>query len=459
MDKHTEAKLPPGPVLSPFLQNLQRIFYPTRFLDYCAHRYGDPFSVKGDRLPAIFFSHPDALHRLFTSDPDQYGAIGSRTMRPLQGAYSIGELSGELHQQLRRFLSPSFHGKALQEHGNLIRETAEQIIAHWSVGKQIAIYKDMKEISLRIILHVVFGMQRGETFEELVQLLTVLMDDTLDTPSKVLRFRLFRKQIGPWHPQARILNLVKRIDQLLYREIEERKKFLDGEKNDTLTHLLRARDANGQPLADVIIRDQLMTLAFAGREPTAASLVWALYWSASLPEVSEKLRQEFCTTGPHPEHQTIAQLPYLTAFCQETLRLYPANIVGLTRIVKEPVEIGGFTLETGMSLLPCIYLAHMRQETYPDPLRFHPERFLEQRFTAYEYAPFGGGIRRCIAANFVPFEMKLVLFTILSRFQLALPRRQRRPVKLISHGPTLGPPYHIQMVVADQHLTDAERSA
>lgn len=154
---------------------------------------------------------------------------------------------------------------------------------------------------------------------------------------------------------------------------------------------------------------------------------------------------ELETLGVNPEPSDIAKLPYLTAFCQETLRIYPIAIATFVRIVKTPIEIMGYKLPENTVIIPSIYLAHHREEVYPQSQQFKPERFLERQFSPYEYLPFGGGSRRCIGMAFAQYEMKIAFFTILSRFQLSLVNK-RPVVHPVRRGLTLAAPAGMQMV-------------
>jgi cytochrome P450 len=107
-----------------------------------------------------------------------------------------------------------------------------------------------------------------------------------------------------------------------------------------------------------------------------------------------------------------------------------------------------YQFDTGTMLSACIYLTHHREDLYPEPKRFKPERFLERQFSPYEYLPFGGGNRRCIGYAFAQFEMKLVLATVLSNFQLALV--DNRPIKAVRRGITLTPSKGVPMIMTSQ---------
>jgi unspecific monooxygenase len=198
-------------------------------------------------------------------------------------------------------------------------------------------------------------------------------------------------------------------------------------------------------MTDVELRDELMTLLVAGHETTATSLAWALYWIHHLPQVREKLLQELDALDDNPDPSAIVRSPYLNAVCQETLRIYPVAMLALNRVVKSPLKLAGYEFEPGTVLIPSIYLTHHREDLYPEPKQFKPERFLERQFAPYEYLPFGGGNRTCIGMAFAQFEMKLVLATVLSRWQMEL--ADSKPVEPVRNGALLGPAQGVPMVV------------
>jgi len=135
----------------------------------------------------------------------------------------------------------------------------------------------------------------------------------------------------------------------------------------------------------------------------------------------------------------------LNAVCQETLRIYPVAMLALNRLVKSPLEITGYQFQPGTLLIPNIYLTHHREDLYPNPKQFKPERFLSGQFAPYEFMPFGGGNRRCIGMAFAMYEMKLVLATVLSRWQMEL--ADNKPVVPVRKGALLGPAKGVPMVV------------
>lgn len=232
----------------------------------------------------------------------------------------------------------------------------------------------------------------------------------------------------------------EKADQLIYQEIRERRENFDPQRTDILTLLMSSRDENGEPMTDEELRDELMTLLFAGHETTATAISWAFYWIHKLPEVREKLLVELDSLGENPDSSTIFKLPYLTAVCNETLRIYPVGMLTFPRKVKTPISLCGYQLEAGTIIMGSIYLTHQREDIYPQPEKFNPERFLEKQFSPYEFLPFGGGARRCIGLAFAQMEMKLILAKVLKTWSMKLVntdeiKPQRRGLVTGPNGP------------------------
>ncbi len=223
----------------------------------------------------------------------------------------------------------------------------------------------------------------------------------------------------------------------MYAEIQERRDNPDTSREDILSLMMAARDEQNQPMTDKELRDELMTLLVAGHETTASSLTWAFYWIHHLPEVRKKLLGELDGVDIKNDLSTIGKLSYLKGVCAETLRIYPIALIAFPRINKAPIKIMDYEYPPETQLMPCIYLTHHREDLYPQPKQFKPERFIEKQYSAYEYLPFGGGNRRCIGMAFALFEMKLVLTTVLKNFELSIVNNHQ--VKPTRRGATLAP--------------------
>jgi cytochrome P450 len=441
-----DRTLPDGPKMPVFLRLIKFVTRPIDYVEDFAKIYGDSFTVGGRKTPLVYFSQPEALQAIFAADANHLEAGGGNSgLSFLLGINSLLALEGDRHQRERQLLTPPFHGERMRNYGQTIEEITQQVINEWKPGKSFNVRHSMQEISLRVILRVVFGLDEGGNLQQLRQKISSLLE-FLGSPllSFALFFGFLQKDLGAWSPWGWVLRQIKQIDELVYTLIKERRAEVNSNRQDILSLMMSARDENNQPMTDVELRDELMTLLIAGHETTASGLTWALYWIDRLPKVQEKLLTELNNLGENPDPSIIARLPYLTAVCQETLRIYPIVMNGFPRRVKAPIEIMGYKLEPEVVIIPSIYLAHHREEVYPQPKEFKPERFLEKQFSPYEYLPFGGGNRRCIGMAFAQYEMKLVLATILSRFQVS--SVNKRPVRPVRRGLTLAAPAGMRMV-------------
>ncbi|MEH2054095.1 cytochrome P450 [Nostoc sp.] len=450
----TTYNLPDGPQMPRWLRMIKFISQPVKYVDDFAKIYGDTFTIRSVHSDnhLVYFSQPQALEQIFTADSSHFevgrGNIG---LRFLLGDRSFMLSDGERHQRQRQLLAPPFHGERMRAYGEEIREITRQVSNEWQIGKPFNIRESMQEITLRVILRVVFGLNEGQLFEELRRSLSDLLD-FISSPimSSAFFFRFMQKDFGAWSPWGWVLQQRQKIDQLIYALLRERRAESEQNRQDILSLMMAARYEDGQGMSDEELHDELMTLLVAGHETTASALTWAFYWIDHLPEVREKLLQELTTIGVNPDLSSVAKLPYLTAVCQETLRIYPIAMTAFVRVVKIPITVMGYELREGTAIIPSIYLAHHREEVYPQSKQFKPERFLERQYSPYEYLPFGGGNRRCIGMAFAQYEMKIVLATILSEFQISL--GNKRPVNPVRRGLTLAAPAGMRMIATPLRL-------
>jgi len=162
-----------------------------------------------------------------------------------------------------------------------------------------------------------------------------------------------------------------------------------------------------------------MTLLLAGHETTASALAWAFTLLTHVrPDALARARDDDA---------------YLDAVASETLRLKPPLPMAVRRST-EPVTLGDHVLPAGTRIAPSIYLIHRREDLYPAPRAFRPERFLDQGTETYSWLPFGGGIRRCVGAAFAQLELRTVLRTVLEAVDVKaggpLERTRRRAIVL-----------------------------
>ena len=439
--------LPDGPRLPALVQTLSVITQPISFLERCASRYGDTFTLRVlgiDSPPVIFISRPETIQAVFTYQCDDF-ELGKVThvFRPLVGERSLIMQEQYQHQRQRQLLMPALHREQLERHGNLICRLTALQIANWQVTDVIDPRSQLSEISLQVILQVVFGLNGGERYDRLRQLLTQLLE-AITSPLYSIQFfwPLLQQNLGDWSPWGSFLQQRQQIDTLIYAEITERRSQDLSERSDVLSVLMAACDEQGNPMSDLELRDQLMTLLLLGHETTASALTWAFYWLHQNPDSLKRLRQELKDIS---DPAALSQLPYLSAVCKESLRVYPIALITQPRKVRVPVQLEGYDLTPGTVVIPCIYLAQRRRETYADPSQFRPERFIDRKFSPYEFFPFGGGSRLCVGMALSMLEMKLILATVIARCEFTT--RSQQAVRPARRGITFVPPKDFRLTV------------
>jgi cytochrome P450 len=433
----------PGPAAPRTLQTVHWILDPVDYMRRHFQRFGDIIRIRFYGVnPANTYlvSDPASMQQILTNDtgrifssPGEFNEI----LASILGRSGTILLSGSRHRQRRQLVMPRFHGEVLQEYARSIAAITSEEIAGWPVGEVREMRPLMHAITMRVILKVVFGLDQGKRYETILNLLSRRLEMTA-TPvsSAVLFFPWLQNDVGPWSPGGRMRRRGEEIDALLFEEIEERRAAGRGDRTDVLSVLLHATDEKGEGLTDQELRDELMTLLVAGHETTATALTAALYWLHRTPTALEKLRQELQAMAASPEPEPLLRLPYLAAVCQEALRIHPVAMLTFPRRAEVPVECCGHLLSPGDVVMGSIYQLHQREDLYPNPDEFRPERFLERQYSPYEYMPFGAGVRRCVGAALAQQEMKIVLGMVVG--QLRLSPMNPKPVPQARRGVTLG---------------------
>ena len=415
--------LPPGPKLPVPVQTLGWITRPGPFMERCRERYGDTFTLRiANEDTWVMFSDPAAVKQIFTGDPKLlHAGEANGILRPIVGPNSVLLLDERAHLAQRKLLLPPFHGERMKAYGELMTAAAQTEIASWPAGEVIATRPAMQRITIEIVMRAIFGVSDTSGLERMRSALTSMLDWTTKPSRLVLLVVAGPKGIHRIPEYRRIMG---DLDAVIAEEVTRRRAAGDlAERSDVLSMLLSARhEDDGSPMTDAELRDELVTLLVAGHETTATALSWALERLARHPAAWERLRS--------------GDEPYLDAVIKETLRLRPVVPIVLRRL-KAPLEIGGHELPAGVSAVPCVYLMHRREDVYPEPRAFRPERFLEQPAGTYTWIPFGGGTRRCLGASFALFEMAAVLRVLARRCSSLRPdgvvpeRIARRSITLV----------------------------
>ncbi|MEL6927063.1 MAG: cytochrome P450 [Cyanobacteria bacterium J06600_6] len=429
-------------------QRIQWIAQPDKYMDSAMRQAPDLFQAEitgGEGY--VFVNHPEAMRQMVTSDRAKYfaGSKENGLLQPLVGDNSLLLIEGDRHKKRRKLLLPPFHGERMQAYGELICNLTRNIIEQLEPNKPFVARHITQEISLRVIFEAVYGLQDSDRSAELKQRVKKMLNIFESTfTSAFLFFPQLQQDWGAWSPWGNVVRQIKAIDEAIYQEIATRRTEDCSQRQDILSLMMSAQDEHGEGMKDYELRDELMTLMLAGHETTATAIAWGLYWLHRYPEIKAKLEAEIASLGADIDPMAIARLPYLDAVCKETLRIYPVAMLTFPRTVVEPTELMGHKLETGQVVMGCIYLMHQREDVYPEPQKFKPERFLEREFDTYEFFPFGGGKRRCIGEALAMLELKLVLATVVREYNLEL--EGSKPEIPARRGVTLAPKKGVQMI-------------
>jgi cytochrome P450 family 135 len=419
--------LPPGPATPGPLQLYRYLRDPVGLAEECRREFGETFTLRLSRVgELVLFSDPASVKRLFAADRENRLPPGrALVFEPVMGSRSVLLLEGEDHLRRRKWMLPPFHGERMRAYETVIAEVTEREIARWPVGERFRLQPRMQAITLEVILRAVFGLEDPGRRDALRLNLRRILALTASPLRQAMG--LATRPLGRFGPYRSFQSLLDRTDALLLEQIAERRADRGLEaRADVLSLLLLARDEEGEGMDDRELRDQLMTLLLAGHETTATGLAWTFDLLFRAPEAMERLRAEAKTD----------EVVYVDAVAKEALRVRPV-IFTVGRELRAPAELGGWELPAGTAAFPCIYMAHTREDVYPDPFAFRPERFLNGGPDTYTWIPFGGGTRRCLGAPFAQLEMRIVLREVLRR--TVLEPGSNRPERIAYRGVTLAP--------------------
>jgi len=427
----TRTDPPPGSKAPSLLQALRYARDPLGFLIHLQRRYGDIFSVSFPFFGRLYYvADPALVKAMFTGSPEQFhaGEANATVLEPALGPNSVLTLDDAPHMQQRKLLLPPFHGERVRGYGELIREMTVKQMETWPVGEAFALRPHTQRITLAVIMRAVFGVHDEERLERF----EALIDDFSKRVGLITTFPALRRNFGPGSPWPRFLRSRDRLDEFIYEEIGLRRKEVEvgGEgHDDVLSLLLQARHDDGTTMSDEELRDELVTVLGAGHETTATGLAWAMERLLRSPQVLSKLRNSIAA----------GEDDYLDATVKETLRARPV-IVDVARRLTAPAQIGGYELPAGSFVMAAIAALHYREDLFPNPEEFRPERFLDGKADNYAWIPFGGGVRRCIGAAFAEYEMRIILEEIVGRAALSAPdpRPERVKVRNITLAPGKG---------------------
>jgi cytochrome P450 len=409
-------------------------------------RYGPIFTLRLFHGNVVFMLGPAANHYVTVSHASNF-TWREGHFRDLIGLMGDGLLTidGEFHRRSRRIMLPAFHHDHIAASLDVIVEETTQALTELSPGARIDLYMWTRRLALRVAMRALFGLDPdGESARAIDA--AGLFEQALSYYSSEYVLRVLR---GPFTPWARLLQSARKLDTLIYSEISHRR--LSGERGeDILSLLLDAEDEDGNTLSDRQIRDEVMTLLFAGHDTTTSTIAFMFYELALNPAIVARLLAEqdaHLAGGTATASQLMSgELVELEMVLEETLRKYPPAWVGPRRSL-EPFEFEGHTVPGRAFVNYCSWASHHLPDVFTDPEEFRPERFSPQARAALPkgaYIPFGGGSRTCIGMRFGQLEVRTIATLILSRLTLSVPETFRMEIRQM---PTISPKHGLPMIV------------
>lgn len=417
----TNANLPAGPGAPALVQSLRYYRDPYGYLRDCWKRYGDWFTVK--QIPCgtiVYVAAPEAVRQLFVDPGSHLVAPINAYMEPVLGG-GLFLQDGGAHARERRWVASSLTAERLSSVAAMVAELAQAEVDAWPIGKPFAVRPELERLTLRVILRVLFGPSAADRAERIVPL--VLRLKSKDLVHSVLAALPFG--LASWRLSREAQRTLDVIDREIFSEIAGRKQ---GTATDAgvLAGLL-APLSDGSVPSERSIRDQVMTLIFAGHETVSTTLSWALERLVRHPAVMGELRRTLDAGDD----------AYADAVLLETMRQRP-TIADVGRELTSELSVDGRTVPAGARVCPAIALVHMRSELFPEPDAFRPERFAEgSRMRPWLYLPFGGGVRKCVGEALAMLEMREILRAIMQRVELRV--GDAPPERGVSNGVTIAP--------------------
>jgi cytochrome P450 len=450
----TRAPVAPGLPLFGNLLEFRRD--PLRFLCAMRETHGDVVEVAIGPMKTTLVSHPDLIEDILVTRSRlwQKDRFLQTSLRPVLGDGLLSS-EGDFWRKQRRLAQPAFHRDRIAAYAGMMVDQATRLVRTWREGEVRDVHRDMMRLTLAIVAQTLFGADVRDHAEDVGKALEAVLAVVAD-PVELLIPLLKRL---PTPKRKRFDRAVARLDTIIYRVMEERRRAASAETVDLLSMLLHAQDEDGSRMSDRQLRDECLTLFLAGHETTAINLSWTWLLLSRHPEVRRKLAAELDDVlgDRSATFADVPKLRYTGHVIAESLRLYPPAW-SLGREAREDVDVGGYRIPRGHQVWFCPWAIHRDARWFDEPDLFRPERWegdFAKRLPRYAYFPFGGGPRLCIGQAFAQLEAVLVLATLAHAFDVEVlqsPRPTPEP------SVTLRPRHGLRGRLSRRHFVSA-RSA
>ena len=445
-ERSASVPFPPGETRFSMARTRRFASEPLPMLLEAYERFGPVFTLRLFHGNVVFMLGPAANHYITVSHASNF-LWREGHFRELIGLMGDGLLTidGDFHRRSRRIMLPAFHHEHLVATVEAMLGEIERALDKLEPGRQIDLYFWTRRLALRVAMRALFGVDPDSARARSIDA-AGLFERALSYYSSDYVLRILRGPVTPW---GRMLRAGRKLDALIYSEISTRRR--SGERGeDILSLLLDAHDEDGNTLTDVQVRDEVMTLLFAGHDTTTSTVSFMFYELARAPELVARVQAEqdaqLVDGQPAAAQLVSGELSELEMVLDETLRKYPPAWVGPRRSI-EPFEFEGYEVPERAFVNYSSWASHHLPDVFEEPEQFRPERFTpEARGTLPKgaYVPFGGGSRTCIGMRFGQLEVRAIATLILSRFTLGLPGDFRLEIRQM---PTISPKHGLPMLI------------
>jgi cytochrome P450 len=451
-ERSAAVPFPPGETRLSLTRTRRFAEDPLPMLLEAYERFGPIFTLRIFHSNVVFMIGPEANHYLTVSHASNFTWRESH-FRDLIGLMGDGLLTidGEFHRRSRLIMLPAFHREHIAASADTIVEETNRALERFTPGATFDLYAWTRHLALRVAMRALFGLDPDGPQARAMDA-AVLFEEALSFYSSEYVLRVLR---GPFTPWARLQRAARKLDTLIYSEISTRRAT--GKRgHDILSLLLDAHDEDGSTLSDLQIRDEVMTLMFAGHDTTTSTVSFMFYELSRRPEIAARLIAEqdaqLQDGQPTASQLMSGELTELEMVLDETLRKYPPAWIGPRRSV-DAFEFEGRTVPARSFVNYCSWASHHLPDVFAEPDEFRPERFTPEARAALPkgaYVPFGGGSRTCIGMRFGQLEVRTIATLILSRCTLSIPDDFRLRIRQM---PTISPKDGLPATVAPRATT------
>jgi cytochrome P450 len=448
-ERSATVPFPPGDTRFSLTRTRRFANDPLPLLLEAYQRFGPVFTLRLFHGNVVFMLGPEANHYITVSHASNFTWRESH-FRDLIGLMGDGLLTidGDFHRRSRLAMLPSFHRERIAASVDVMVSETTHALDQLTPGTQIDLYAWTRRLALRVAMRALFGLDPDGEVARAVDA-AGLFEQALSFYSSDYALRMLR---GPFTPWARLQQAARSLDGLIYSEISSRRA--SGERGeDILSLLLDAADEDANKLTDLQIRDEVMTLMFAGHDTTTSTVAFMFYELARHPQIVARLLAEqdaqLSDGRPTPSQLISGELTELEMVFEETLRKYPPAWVGPRRSI-EPFEFAGHSVPGRAFVNYSSWASHHLPDVFADPEEFRPERFTPEAKAALPkgaYVPFGGGSRTCIGMRFGQLEIRAIATLLLARFTLSLPEDFKLTIRQM---PTISPKEGLPVIVHER---------